>query len=154
TLPRVATNAAAVRWRFGDLVAAFTWARGTPLARTLILLGATMALFITGYAVLLPVVARSLLHAGPAELGLLTAAGGLGVISAAFVTDPIGRRIGRGRALLGGISGSAVLVGVLGAVNVLPAAAVTVGILSACTAMFSATTSLLLQSHAPGSLRG
>jgi MFS family permease len=154
SLPTVAGGQSAVRWRFGDLTAAFTWARGTPLARLLVLLGATMALSVSGYVVLLPTATRQLVGAGAPELGLLTAAGGLGVIVAAFFIDAIGRRVGRVRTAMLGLSAAALLLAVLAGSRTFVLTALVVGLISASSATFSATTSLLLQSSAPGALRG
>ena len=154
TLPRLGGADSAIRWRFGDVVAAMGWARRTPVAIALLMLGATVALFLAGYVVLLPVVARDLLGAGPAQLGLLTASGGAGVIAAAFLIDPIGRRLGRGRTIIASLAVASLLLAVLAAVRILPASALTVGLLAGAASTFSATTNLLLQSLAPPNLRG
>ena len=154
SLPRVSGGQSAVRWRFGDLTAAVSWARGAPLARLLLLLGATMALSVSGYIVLLPSITRQLVDGGAPQLGLLTAAGGLGVMIAAFFIDAIGRRLGRVRTVLLGLSTAALLLTVLAGSTVFLLTALVVGLISAATATFSATTNLLLQSTAPGALRG
>jgi MFS family permease len=154
TLPRVAAGQSAVRWRYGDLTAAFGWARTSALTRLLLVLGATMALLVSGYVALLPVAIRQLVGGGAPQLGLGIAAGGVGVIVASFFIDPIGRRLGRVRTALLGLTSAAVLLGALSWSHAFGLTALLIGLLSAAVATFSATTNLLLQSSAPGALRG
>jgi MFS family permease len=154
TLPKPDPTESAVRWRPGELLAAFGWARRTPAAIAIVALGASVALFMSGFVVLLPAVARDLLGAGSTQLGLLAASSGLGVLLAAFAIDPVGRRIGRRRIIAVALLVASGLLVTLGQVSVLPVAALVVGMLSASAATFSATVNLTLQSLASVSIRG
>jgi predicted MFS family arabinose efflux permease len=154
TLPKPDVTESAVRWRPGDLLAAFGWARRTPAAIAMVALGASVALFMSGFVILLPAVARDLLGQGSAQLGLLAASGGIGVLLAAFVIDPIGRRIGRRRTIAVALLVASGLLVALGRTSALPGAALVVGFLSASAATFSATVNLTLQSLASLALRG
>jgi MFS family permease len=154
TLPRVTGAGSAVRWRLADVTAGIEWARRVPIARLVISLGATMALLVSGYIALLSITTRELVGGGAAELGLLTAVGGIGVIAASFVIDAIGRRVGRVRTAITAIALAAVLLAALASSRTLAVTALVVGLLSACSATYSATTNLLLQSSASASMRG
>jgi MFS family permease len=154
TLPPVGRGESVVRWRPGDLLAGVRWARMTPIARFILGLGGTMSLFVSGYVALLPVAAKTLIGGGAAELGWLTAAGGVGVISASFAIDSVGRRVGRIRTVLLALTSLSVLLTVLASSRSFLVTAVLVALMSAASSTYSATTSHLLQAAAPPSIRG
>jgi MFS family permease len=154
TLPTVRGTATAARWRTSDLIAGIQWARRTPIARLLILLGATSALVVSGYVPLVAIVDRELIGGGAAELGLLTAAGGIGMIVAAFAIDAVGRRAGRVRTAIVGLVTAALLLSLLATSHTFAVSAVLLGMIAGSIATYSATASMLMQSAAPGSLRG
>ena len=154
TLPPVEGAGVAVRWLPSDLLAAFGFVRRTRAAATLIALGSVSALSIAAYVVLLPVIARDLLNVGSAQLGLLTASGGVGALCAAASIDALGRRLRRGRTVVLAICTAALLVIALGATRTLPLTALVVGLLAGAMGTFSATTNLLLQVLSPPSMRG
>ena len=154
TLPAVARGESLVRWRPGDLLAGVRWARRTTIARFVLGLGATMSLFVSGYIALLPIAAKVLVGGGAAELGWITAAGGIGVIAASFAIDAIGRNLGRIRTVLGALAVLSVLLVVLASSRSFLLTASLVGLMSAMTATYTATTSGLLQAAAPPAIRG
>jgi MFS family permease len=84
--------------------------------RTPILLGAILldllAVLFGGAVALLPVFARSILHTGPAGLGLLRAAPAAGALlaAAALTGRPLGRHAGRTLLLVVGLYGASIIV--------------------------------------------
>lgn len=84
--------------------------------RTPVLLGAILldllAVLFGGAIALLPVFARSILHAGPTGLGVLRAAPAVGALLAAAAIShwPTGRRVGRALLVVVGVYGAAIVV--------------------------------------------
>jgi MFS family permease len=84
--------------------------------RTQILLGAILldllAVLFGGAVALLPVFARSILHTGPAGLGVLRAAPAVGALLGAVLLTrhPVGRRAGRTLLTMVGVYGASILV--------------------------------------------
>jgi MFS family permease len=156
TLPTVtdAGATAAARWRRADLMAGVEWARRTPIARLLVLLGATSALVVSGYVPLVTIVDRQLLNGGPAELGLLTASGGIGMIVAAFLVDSVGRNAGRVRTAILALVVAALLLSALSMSRTFALSALLVALTAGTIATYSATASMLIQTAAPAALRG
>jgi MFS family permease len=156
TLPTVtdAGATAAARWRRADLMAGVEWARRTPIARLLVLLGATSALVVSGYVPLVTIVDRQLLNGGPAELGVLTASGGIGMIVAAFLVDSVGRNAGRVRTAILALVVAALLLSALSMSRTFALSALLVALTAGTIATYSATASMLIQTAAPAALRG
>jgi MFS family permease len=100
--------------------------------RTPILLGAILldlvAVLFGGAVALLPVFARSILHVGPAGLGVLRAAPAVGALAAALVITrwPIGRRAGRTLLTVVAVYGIAIIVFGLSRIFLLSAVALAV----------------------------
>lgn len=117
-------------------------------------MGASVALFLYGYLSILPVVSRSLLHAGPNGLGLMTGAGGIGTLLAAWLIDPIGRRLGRGTSLLASAAVASTAMVVLGVSRSQLVSTLAAGTITGSLMFYSATNTTLLQSLAPPDLRG
>jgi Transmembrane secretion effector len=86
------------------------------VSKTEILLGAILldllAVLFGGAVALLPVFARSILHVGPAGLGVLRAAPALGALLAAAVLTrrPLGGRAGRTLLIVVGLYGTSIIV--------------------------------------------
>lgn len=152
SLPRLETSPG--RAPLGDLGAAVRWYRGSPPSIALMVLGLGAALFIYCYFTLLPVVATQVLGAGSQGLGLLTSAGGLGVLIGSLLTDPIGRRLGRGRAVVLALVMAAAAFAGLGLSNVLVVSAVFTIALTLSLGIYRVTSRLLLQHLAPARMRG
>ena len=124
-----------------DVGGTLEWIRGSRPSLLVVLLGCAAAAFVYCYLAVTPLVVRDLLHGGSAELGLLTAAGGVGAIAAAVSMDWLGKRLGRARLLLAAL--------VAGGLSVAFA-----GLVSGSTVTFTATAILLLQATAPARVRG
>jgi hypothetical protein len=88
-----------------------SFVRRTPILLGAILLDLLGVLF-GGATALLPAFARSILHVGPAGLGLLRAAPAVGALIAALVITrwPIGRRVGRTLLLVVALYGLSIIV--------------------------------------------
>lgn len=117
-------------------------------------MGSSIALFLYGYLSILPVVSRNLLHAGPNGLGLMTGAGGVGTLVAVWLIDPLGRRLGRGTALLGSAVVASLAMVLLGISRSEVASVVAAGTITGSLMFYSATNTTLLQALAPPELRG
>jgi MFS family permease len=154
TLPRVEGTGGGARLRRADLADGLRWFRATAGARALVLLAAVAALFVWPYLGLLAVVVRDLLEGDPADLGLLTASGGVGAILAALTMGPIGRRLGRGRQLVLVLLAAGAMEIALGLSHLLwPTLIIGTG-LAMMTVTHSATSSLVIQAIAPVAMRG
>ena len=123
-------------------------------ALALYAVGSSTALFLYGYLSILPVVSLNLLHFGSQGLGLMTSAGGIGTLAAVWFIDPVGRRFGRGVALLGSIGLAALAIGLLGVSRSVPLSVVLAGIVTGALIFYGATNTTLLQALAPPELRG
>jgi MFS family permease len=91
------------------LAAGFSYVRGNPLIRTLILMGGIGTLFAMPREALMPVFARDVLGAGSQGLGLLLGANGLGacagsLLLAATGDSPLFRRLALGSSLAVGLA--------------------------------------------------
>lgn len=137
-----------------DLRPAIRWYRATPDARTVLTVGALMAVLVYGYFALLPVVVGEALGTDTGSQGLAMAVGGVGVAVGALTMGPISRRIGVGRLLVLAVFGSAMglallAFGTTGAVILLA-----VTFLPTFTNVQSASSNVVLQTLAPPAMRG
>jgi MFS family permease len=123
-------------------------------ALALYAVGSSTALFLYGYLSILPVVSRNLLHSGSQGLGLMTAAGGVGTLAVVWVIDPIGKRFGRGVALLGSVGVASVAIALIGASRSVTLSVILAGIVTAALIFYAATNTTVLQALAPPELRG
>ena len=130
------------------------WIKQKPEVLSLIGLGASAALFAFGYVAVLPVVSRDLIHAGPGGLGLMTAAGGVGVLVTVLFGDVLGRRFGRGFTLTASVGLAAASIAVIGISSSLLVSVCFAGLLAASLNSYFLTNNLLLQAIAPSRLRG
>jgi MFS family permease len=152
SLPRLERSPG--RASLGDLGAAVRWYRTSRPSIALMVLGLCAALFVYSYFTLLPIVATQVLGAGSQGLGILTSAGGLGVLIGSLLTDPIGRRLGRGRAAVLTLAGAAAAYVGLGLSTVLAVSVVFTVALTLLLGIYRVTTQLLLQHLAPARMRG
>ena len=137
-----------------DIGRAVRWASKARAAILMIVADALLAAFVFPYIAVLSVVARDVLHGSAGDLGLLIAAGGVGVLIGAFTVQAVGRRVGQGRLLVGAVIASAVGVAGLGLSSVLLLSAVLAGLVAAATNAFGVTEGLLLQTMTPPPIRG
>jgi MFS family permease len=138
----------------GDLRDSLTWLRRERVALSVTALGAISAAFVLGSGALLPTVTRDLLHADSATLGILSGAGGVGVILSALTMETVGRRTGRGRLIVVALVISGAALGALGLARILPVAMVLTAAVGLFSATFGGTSALLLQTVAPPRMRG
>ena len=137
----------------GDLRAAARWLRGNRPILAVTALGTLSGVSIFAYSALLPAFTRDELLAGPATLGLLSGAGGVGSIVGALAMEPVGRRLGRGRQVVATFVGSGLAVGALGLTNVLPVALALTASITLLSIGFGGTAQLLVQTAPPMPLR-
>jgi len=137
-----------------DIPDALGWLVRSAAARTLLLLGMAVAVAAYSYVSLMPILTRDLLHAGPTDLGLLTASTGIGVIVGALVMEGFGRRLGRGRTLVLTVVIGAAAMGLLGVSRALPLSMTLAGLLACVLIVYRTTTIALLQALAPARMRG
>lgn len=152
-LPGYGAAAGGTRLR-GQLGDAAGWIRQTPVALAVVGLGAAAGFFAMSRFGLTPVLVRDVLDAGPAGLGLMTMAGGLGSILGTSMTDAAGRRLRRGPVLLSALAVSGLALMALG---VAPHLAIALGFaaLITCTLIiYQVTAMTVLQVLAPPRMRG
>jgi len=94
------------RWT-EDVAAGFRIAWREPRVRPLLLMAAAGALFGSFFSALYTIFALKVLHLTPALLGFTVAAGGLGALAGAMLTQPIAKRLGVGPAIAVTLAGSA-----------------------------------------------
>jgi MFS family permease len=137
-----------------DIRRAFSWTLHSRPATALLRLGGCCALFATSYQVLLPGLSKNVLHAGPAGLGAMMAAGGVGLGLAAFATGTLWRRLGHGASTWLSLVGSAAALALLATSGTLITSLLFVCIAAGCLGVFTATANSLLQVVAPPEMRG
>lgn len=137
-----------------ELRSAVTWLRASPVGTAVILLGGVAGLFVMSRFGLLPVVVKEGLDAGPGALGLLTTAGGIGMLAGTVGTDPLGRRLGRGRVVLVALAIAGLGIAGLGATSSLVVAVALSAVIAATTIVYQLGSATLLQLLAPPRMRG
>ena len=155
TLPKVdGLQAAATGLSRQDLADAVGWARGMPNVVAIVALEAVAAGLIGPYQAVMPVIARDVLHGGPTDLGLLIAAGGVGVVLGGALMGPLGARIGHGRFLVCAVAGSICGIATLSISTSLVVSCVLVALAAGADNSSALTRGLLLQTVSPARLRG
>jgi MFS family permease len=154
TLPAMPGLETSRRGSLRDFPDALGWMVRQPAARALFVLGLGVATFGYCYISLLTIVTRDLLASGAADLGVMTAATGTGIVIGAFVMEPVGRRLGRGRMIVVTVVIGAVALALVGASHSLAVSMVLVGIVACVLIMFRTTTIAVLQALAPPRMRG
>lgn len=153
-LPRADETAGHGRFGLGDARVAVDWVRRSPPSIAIIVLGLAAATFVYSYFSLMPIFAREVIRGGSVALGALTSSGGVGVLVGALLIDAVGRRAGRGRAILGGLAIAAIAFIALGTSQVLLLSMALMVVLSAGLGMYRVTCQLVLQALAPARIRG
>lgn len=124
------------------------------LARTLVLLVAASSILAYPYAMLLPVFARDVLHAGATGLGWLLAATGAGALSGGIVLAAVASRIRRGPLLLSSAVAFCLFLIAFTFSRTLPLSLALLALTGFTMIPFSATVNATLQSVIPDGLRG
>ena len=153
-LPRLPGLEASGGMALRDLRSAARWLRESSVGSAIVLLSAISGLFVMSRFSLLPVVVRDVLASGPGALGLLTTAGGVGMLIGTFATEVLGRRLGRGRALLAALGLAGLGLAGLGLTPLVAVAVSLAAVIAASTTVWQLTSATLLQLLAPARMRG
>jgi MFS family permease len=138
----------------GELYEAFGWARKTPVALAVIALGSAAGFLVMSRFGLVPVLVHDVLHAGPAALGLIVMAGGIGSILGTTAVDATGRRLRRGPVLLSALAVAGLALATLGSAPHLVIALGAAGLITGSLIVYHVTSMTLLQVLAPARMRG
>ncbi len=137
-----------------ELVDGLRFVVRTRLVLGLLVLSGLFGIFARSYDTLLPAFARQVLHTDERWLGIMYSAPGFGTLAGGFVLAAAGDVRDKSRLLITGTLASAVLVG---AFALSPSLAPALAILTAIGIAFTvywATSLTLLQTSAPGRMRG
>ena len=153
-LPRPAARRIVTTSVFADILEGLAHVRRDPALKAI--LGGLAFFAVVGmpYSVLLPSFASRQLDGGPHTFSSLQAAVGLGAMTAAFALAVRSRVAGLERWLVVAGAGFGVLLVALSRATSLPMALVTLVPLGGCFIVTMAATNTLLQTLAPGHLRG
>ena len=138
----------------GLLRDALGWVRTTPVALAVIALGSAVGFFAMSRFGLVPGFVRDVLGAGPAALGLMTMAGGIGTIAGTVLVDAAGRRLRRGPVLLTALGAAGLALATLGVAPHLAVALGLAGLITMSMIIYHVTSMTLLQVLAPARMRG
>jgi predicted MFS family arabinose efflux permease len=138
----------------GELRDALGWVRTTPVVLAVIALGSAVGFFAMSRFGLIPGFVRDVLGAGPAALGLMTMAGGLGTIAGTALVDAAGRRLRRGPVLLTALGAAGLALATLGVAPHLAIALGLAGLITMSMIIYHVTSMTLLQVLAPARMRG
>jgi predicted MFS family arabinose efflux permease len=131
---------------------AFIWHHR--LARTLVMLVAATSILAYPYAMLLPVFARDVLHAGATGLGWLLSATGAGALAGGIALASVASRVRRGVVLMGSAVMFCLFLLAFTFSRSLSLSLVLLGLAGFSMIPFSATVNATLQSLIPDGLRG
>jgi MFS family permease len=138
----------------GQLRDAIRWVRTTPEAVAVIALGSAVGFLLMSRFGLIPVFVRDVLDAGPAALGMMTMAGGIGTIAGTMLVDAAGRRLRRGPVLLAALGAAGLGLATLGVAPHLAIALALAGLITMSMIIYHVTSMTLLQVLAPPRMRG
>jgi MFS family permease len=148
-LPRQAGKTA-----WGEMISGLRAAAADPLVRGVVIVAAVLAFFGVSYMPFLPVLARTQLHVGPTQLGIMYSVGGIGGLVGGIAIASMGRGAGRLQLMLvGGIVYAVSLFAVAHATMLVITLPALVGISFAFVAVSTSMTTLL-QTDTDPRLRG
>jgi len=137
-----------------DIMAGVRYAVGTPLVSLNLGLALFISLFVVNHSVLVPLLARDVLHEGAQGFGFLMAALGLGAVAGALALAVLGSRRPRLVVLVGAaIVASATTLSVTAIRNFWPAS-IALGLVGFSQIIFMASCNSTLQMTVPDRLRG
>ena len=149
-LPREA-DGATVRQ---DIAAGLRYAMGTPLVALILSLLLTVSLFVINHGVMVPLLARDVLHEGAHGFGLLMAALGTGSVVGALVIAGMGRsRIPLSLLIAAAVTLSALTLA-LAAIRQFWSAMIVLALVGLSQIVFMASCNTTLQTAVPDRLRG
>jgi MFS family permease len=131
---------------------ALAYVRRTPRAGTVLILVAVVSTFAFNFNVLLPVLAKNTLHAGPATFGVITGCFGAGALVGALIAATLGRASMRMLLICMAAFGLAELL--LAPLHTAPATGCMLFLVGLSFTMWTANANSTLQLEAPGHLRG
>jgi hypothetical protein len=150
--PEAALRAGASLW--ADAVDGLRTIARIPVVATLLGLAVLVEVFAYSYQALLPAVAERILEVGPAGLGVLTFAAGMGAVLGAAALSVVGAEARGGRMVIGVTAAfGALLVAFSLSVDFRLSLLLIAGV-GAMAAMFDALQWALLQSAVPDEMRG
>ncbi|PYP35195.1 MAG: MFS transporter [Gemmatimonadetes bacterium] len=142
----------ATAWQ--GLAEAVRFIRGDARVMALVVLVAVFSVLGFPFLVLMPVVARDVLHTDARGYGLLMAAVGVGAMLGALALAIAGRRVHKGRALLGGGAAFGALLILFAAVRSFGLALALLALDGCAMIVTTALANTLLQTLVPDDLRG
>jgi MFS family permease len=149
-LPRVGKGVSVL----GDIKAGVRYAVGTPVVALVLSLLLAVSLFVINYNVLVPLLAKDVLHGGAQAFGLLMAALGVGALFGALALA----LLGTARIPVAVVVSAAILVSgatlVLSVVRIFWLAMMILGIVGFTQIVFTASVNTILQVTVPDELRG
>jgi MFS family permease len=137
-----------------DILAGVRYAAGIPLVSLNLGLALFVSLFVVNHNVLVPLLARDVLHEGAQGFGFLMAALGLGAVAGAIALAVLGSRQPRLVILIGAAILSAVTVLVVSVLRQFWPAAIALGLVGFFQIVFMASCNSTLQMTVPDRLRG
>lgn len=149
---RTADRAQAAMWR--DLQDGIRYVANDRVLAILVLLPGVPALFILNYLTFIPVYARDILATGPAGLGLLGGAIGVGALTGALSLAGMRPSGGSGRLVLGAMAIAGASLTVFAVSRSLPLSILALGLIGFFQVNFYSTTNTLIQVIVPARLRG
>ncbi|HEV8303811.1 MAG TPA: MFS transporter [Gemmatimonadales bacterium] len=150
--PRVPQPAAGSAWT--GIRESVAFIRSDPRVFALVVLTALFSVFGFPFLVLMPVVARDVLHAGAAGYGALTAAVGVGALLGALSIAVWSGRIPKGRTLVAGGTSFGVALALFASSRSFPLSVALVALAGCAMILNNALTNTLLQTLVPDELRG
>ncbi len=137
-----------------DIAAGLRYAVGTPLVALILSLLFVVSLFVINHNVLVPLLARDVLHEGAHGFGLLMAALGTGAVVGALALAVLGKSRPPLTLLVGAAASLSVLTLALAVVRHFPTATVLLALTGLSQIVFMASCNTTLQMVAPDRLRG
>jgi predicted MFS family arabinose efflux permease len=152
--PRLAQAAAAGGSAWAAFREIVTFIRSDRRISALVILTALFSMFGFPFLVLMPVIARDVLHAGAAGYGALTAAVGVGALLGALSIAVWSGRIPKGRTLVAGGTSFGLTLALFASSRSFPLSVALVAIAGCAMILNNALTNTLLQILVPDQLRG
>ncbi len=137
-----------------DIMAGVRYAVGTPLVSLILGLLLFVSLFVVNHNVLVPLLARDVLHQGAQGFGLLMAALGLGAVAGALALAVLGSRRPRLAVLVGSAIVSSAAVLAVSVIRQFWPAAIALALVGFSQIVFMASCNSTLQVTVPDRLRG
>ena len=154
-LPRHGMVSKSDHGRFmAELADGFRFAMGEPLIRLLILTGLVMPLFAFPVQLVLPVFSEEVFGLGPAALGVLMAASGIGGLTGALISASLDTMPLKGRVMLAGAVLQGAFFVAFALTPLFAAAAVFLALGNAGGMLFMTTNNSVIQARVPERYRG